>query len=377
MEKKKYSSVGLMTRGPEWKRIRSFIQKDLLAPASARAYLPGILKGAAMASPKAPTTEGGDIVRFLNYAAFDMFSFVLFGGGEGMSDDDYETFCASAVDGLSELFDIMRSPWQNLARLVGVETSRQRVFMQHMDTLDDIARRRLGGFKEQIEKGNLSAEERNSYYYKLMERQPESDVSEEEMIESAVMIMIAAVDTTAAKTAWNVLQLALNQDVQEKLYEQLRRAVEKQGGQLTASIFERSEVPLLQPFVRETHRCTPPLFGDLTKEVSVDTNVHGVTLPAGSTVMFDGMTNLMDPNLVEDPMEFRPERWLKEAVEARKNTPAAIIDHPFYSGPFSQGARRCPGSRVGTCFVLVIWLHFSNSLPVKITNHFSLPPINR
>jgi len=165
------------------------------------------------------------------------------------------------------------------------------------------------------------------------------------MMEAAIMIMMAAVDTTAAKTSWNILQLALNQDVQDKLYQQILAAVQEEGG-LTPSLFERLQIPLLQAVVRETHRCTPPLFGDLMKVVSVPTEVYGVTLPAGSVVMFDSLTNVMDPELVEDPLEYRPERWLKDAVEARKGTPAAIIDHPFYSGPFSQGARRCPGSRV-------------------------------
>ena len=45
----------------------------------------------------------------------------------------------------------------------------------------------------------------------------------------------------------------------------------------------------------------------------------------------------MDPKIVESPMEFKPERWLKDAVDRRKGTPAAIVDHPFFSGPFSQG----------------------------------------
>jgi len=347
MERKKYSSVALLSRGKEWKRIRSFIQKDLLAPASAKEYLGGILKGAEKASAKAPLfAEQGNYNRFLNFAAMDMFAEILFGGEKGLSEEDYQTFCRAAVDGLAEIFAIMRAPLEAFAGgRLGLETPRVRRVYQYMDTLDEIARRRVRAFTEQVEKGDLTEEERNSYFHKLMMRQPDSDVTEEEMIESAVVIMIAAVDTTAAKMAWNVVQLALNQEVQRELYEQIDAAVQKEGG-LTPAVFERNDIPLLQAFIRETHRCTPPLFGDIMKEVSVPTEVYGVTLPAGSSVMFDCLTNQWDPELVEDPMAFKPERWYKDAVEARKGTPAAIIDHPFYSGPFSQGARRCPGSRV-------------------------------
>lgn len=54
----------------------------------------------------------------------------------------------------------------------------------------------------------------------------------------------------------------------------------------------------------------------------------------------------MNPDLVNDPEEFWPERWLKDAVDARKCTIAEFIDHPFLAAPFSQGARKFPGSRV-------------------------------
>ena len=139
--------------------------------------------------------------------------------------------------------------------------------------------------------------------------------------------------------------MALNPHVQERVYEQLDRAVQKEGG-LSAPIIEQTMVPLLPAVVRETHRCTPAAAADLMKKVSQPIEIHGVSFPAETTVMFDALTYLMDPSLVEDPMEFKPERWLKESVEARKGTPSQVIDHVFYSGPFSQGARRCPGSRV-------------------------------
>jgi cytochrome P450 len=67
--------------------------------------------------------------------------------------------------------------------------------------------------------------------------------------------------------------------------------------------------------------------------------------------------------------EFRPERWLPEAVEARKGTAAEVLDHPLFSGPFSQGARRCPGSRVSRNEVLILLsqliLDWEITTPVK------------
>jgi cytochrome P450 family 49 subfamily A len=212
----------------------------------------------------------------------------LFGGDSGMSDEEYQTFCVSSVDALKALFDLMRNPLQRVAFSCQYETTLMKEFLSKMDLVDDIARRRLHKFIDQAKRGELSEEESNSYFAKLIERQLDnsSDITEEEMIEIAIMMMIAAVDTTAAKTSWNLVQLALNPDIQKQLYEELDRAVQREGG-LTPRIIERSEVPLLSAFVRETHRCTPPIISDIMKEVSVPTEVHGVMLPEGTRIAWN------------------------------------------------------------------------------------------
>lgn len=72
--------------------------------------------------------------------------------------------------------------------------------------------------------------------------------------------------------------------------------------------------------------------------------LHGVDVPADNVVVFDSISKAFDPNLVEgDPDAFVPDRWLPEAVQARKGTPAAVLDHPLFFSPFSAGACMCPG----------------------------------
>jgi cytochrome P450 len=162
------------------------------------------------------------------------------------------------------------------------------------------------------------------------------------------------VDTTAGKTAWNLLQLGFNPDIQERLYQEVDRSVQKEG-ELNANVIDRSQTPLLHAFVRETHRITPAAFINIVKEVqTAPVTIHGVELPPGSVVAFDSYNPGMDPDLVEDPETFWPDRWLPEAVESRKGTQKEVIDHPFFSGPFSQGARRCPGSRVANLEVYAL-----------------------
>jgi len=367
MKERNYATQGLFGRGPEWKIVRSFLQKDLLAPASAREYIPGIFKGATRASQRfgdfsnvpasnemSPQARSDRLTRYMNFSAMDMFAEVLFGGSGisdpgGITEQQYQEFCESAADGVLEMFNLMRDPWQRLLAVTfGITTPRVKRFQQNFNAVEQVARNRIAQFLVKLD-GNssqtLSEAERNSYLYKLLQRREESSMSDEAVIEIAVMMMVAALDTTASKLSWNVVQLAVNPELQQELYDQLDKAAQESSDSksLPRLLLDPSRVPLLSAFVRETHRCTPALGFDLFKSLESPIEVHGTTLPSGSTVMFDCLTVQMDPNLVDDPTTFNPKRWYKEAVEERKGTPKAVIDHVFYSGPFSQGARRCPG----------------------------------
>lgn len=318
------------------------MQKDLLAPQSARAYLPAILRAASKASPKAAEwAERDQIVRYLNFCSMDMFNGVHFGAHNEMPEKDYQDFCEAAVDGLGMGINLNLDPWARLAAKMGWETSTVRDFYATLDRVNDISERRQRQVLEQVKSGNLTDSDRESYFYKSLQRMEESDLSMKEVVEIGVILMSASVDTTAGKTAWNVLQLALHPEAQDRLRRELRSAVQVEGG-LTPAVLD---LPYLKAFIRETHRCTPVTPLATAKELQAPTEIHGVELPAGTMVCLTPDSHF-DPKLLKDPLEFRPERWLPEAVEARKNTPAALVDHPFFSGPFSQGARRCPGSRV-------------------------------
>ena len=92
-----------------------------------------------------------------------------------------------------------------------------------------------------------------------------------------------------------------------------------------------------------------PVFPTLVfkSNIGAELDIHGETIPQDSIIGFDSYSMGMDPQLVDDPEVFRPERWLdSNEIQARKGTPAEALDHVFFRDPFSQGARKCPGSRV-------------------------------
>jgi cytochrome P450 len=136
----------------------------------------------------------------------------------------------------------------------------------------------------------------------------------------------------------------MHPETQDRIRDELITAMTSTGGVMSAETVSPKLVPYLHAAFRESHRLTNPSPMVPMKRVQLDVNLHGVDIPAGNVIVFDSISKSY--NLVEDPDRFDPDRWLPEAVEARKGTPAAALDHVLFKGPFSEGARRCPGSRV-------------------------------
>jgi cytochrome P450 len=121
--------------------------------------------------------------------------------------------------------------------------------------------------------------------------------------------------------------------------------------------------------LRETHRLTPAAPLTIFKENSIsDLEIHGSIIPKDSLIVLDAHSVGIDPDMVTNPQEFNPQRWFPDSIEKRKGTPAEILDHPYYRDAFSQGSRKCPGSRVANNEVLLLisqWvLDWKMSMPL-------------
>ncbi|KAL7554771.1 hypothetical protein ACHAWF_018330 [Thalassiosira exigua] len=80
---------------------------------------------------------------------------------------------------------------------------------------------------------------------------------------------------------------------------------------------------------------------------------------------------------VDESQTFKPERWTAEGTETRKGTKSEVLDHPYLRDPFSQGARRCPGSRVATneIFAMIAQLVLDWKISVPDENIKSLDDV--
>lgn len=355
------TSAGIHGRGEEWRRIRSFFQTDLLHPEAARGYLPGIIEAAKRASrgARAASSMEGGVNLYLSRCSFDLFSSMMLGiwtetaDPTTPTDPENERFVDSAVDGLSTAVSMIFSPYEQImGKMMGFETAKRKHAYRGWDEAWAIAQRKINSFTERKKLGELTENERVSYLSRALDRQREEgcELSIKEVEELAFTGLFAAVDTTSSMLAWNLFHIARLPAIQERLHEEISSAVRSVGGgEITAEVLNKTNAPYLHALIRETHRLTPTGAIYLNKTIDADgLEIHGRPMRNGDVILLEGYTLGMDPELVEDPTDFRPERWLKDAVEARKGSPSEVIDHPFLRGPFSQGARKCPGSRIAT-----------------------------
>jgi cytochrome P450 len=352
--------IGFAGRGETWKRIRTFMQTDMLSPQSASGYIP-IMAEAAMFASKGALASSADLNGFANRCSFDLFTALMFGTLSKMADPetghDQENidFCNAAVNGMDKMLKQMTSPLQLMLHRVGIKTDMYKEMSQSFGTAFDIAEKKYQKFRKRSDANELTEAEKSSYLGRAIIRQAEDDtIREEELAEIIKVALTAAIDTTSSLLSWNLLHLALNPEVQEKLHAEILESTTKCGG-LSAEALRKANVPYLHAVLRETHRLTPAAPLTVFKENSLsDLEIHGSIIPKDSLLILDGYSVGLDERIVDNPKEFRPERWFPEAVEARKGTPAEIIDHPYYRDAFSQGSRKCPGSRVANNEVLLL-----------------------
>lgn len=302
----------------------------------------------------------------------------------GMNGDDDGTreknieFCQGSVRSFEAMIAQLMIPSQRVLFTLGIKTPLYRDMVKSFDIAKGIAGTKYHAFRRRHDAGELTEEEQASYLGRAIVRQQlhaaegmdggeNSGVSEEELAELMDLALIAAIDTTSSMISWNMLHLAMNPDVQEKLHSELVEATaadaaagddgdgDSRNGELSATSIKKRASPYLHAVLRETHRITPSAPMTINKENSLsDIEIHGSTIPKDSLFLMDGYSVGIDENLVDDPLAFRPERWLPDAVASRKGTGAEILDHPFYRDAFSQGSRKCPGSRVAGNKVLVL-----------------------
>ena len=171
-------------------------------------------------------------------------------------------------------------------------------------------------------------------------------------------IFLDGLSTTTPTALFALYSLAVNQQVQEKLYEEVKTIV----GDKPINPNDISKMQYLKAFLKEVFRYWPN-GTEVSRYTDKPMVLSGYQIPIGTHIDLNPGVHFRSADIFPDPDEFRPERWLKpehlqQSNKEKKSTsgkadkevsqcPSSEVDeiHPFLLTPFSHGTRMCAGRR--------------------------------
>ena len=152
-----------------------------------------------------------------------------------------------------------------------------------------------------------------------------SPLEEKVIRDELLTILMAGYETTTAGLTWS--------------FERLLRAPDKL--ELLLLDLEAGSDRYLEAVVKETLR-RRPVIPIVARRSLVPIELLGYTIPAGSVLMVPIYLIHLDPEIYDEPLKFRPERFLDTEPEA-----GAYI-------PFGGGVRRCLGASLAQHEMMIV-----------------------
>lgn len=149
-------------------------------------------------------------------------------------------------------------------------------------------------------------------------------------------LLFAGVDTTTSTVEWALAELIKNPKAMEKVIAELQREVKED----VVKESDLQSLPYLHSVIKESLRLHPPAPLLLPHRALETCKVMNYTIPKDTQVFVNVWAIGRDPKNWEDPLTFKPERFLETSLE--QNT----SDFTFLA--FGSGRRICPGLPMAT-----------------------------
>ncbi|KAJ8431338.1 hypothetical protein Cgig2_033180 [Carnegiea gigantea] len=165
-------------------------------------------------------------------------------------------------------------------------------------------------------------------------------LTEEEMVTACSEFLDGGIETTATVMQWIMANLVKYPNIQAKLLDEIRGVV---GAEAQVREEDLAKMPYLKAVVLEGLRRHPPGHFVLPHSVSQDVELGGYLVPKAAFVNFAVAEMNWDPKVWEDPMEFKPERFLSDNGSGGPAEFDITGSREIKMLTFGAGRRICPG----------------------------------
>jgi cytochrome P450 family 110 len=184
-----------------------------------------------------------------------------------------------------------------------------------------------------------------------------SQLSEEELRDELMTLLIAGHETTASALTWAFYWLDRSPEVREKLFKELA-SVE---GELSAI----AKLPYLTAVCSETLRIYPIAISAFIRTVRSPLEITGYKLPVGAVVIPSIYLAHHREEVYPEAKQFKPERFLERQYS------------PYEYLPFGGGNRRCIGMAFAQYEMKLVLATILSRFEVSLVNKRPVKPVRR
>ena len=155
------------------------------------------------------------------------------------------------------------------------------------------------------------------------------------MIAQGFVFLVATYGGTALTLAFSIYEMAVNEDIQHRLYDELTEAIDSETGEIPDD--ELARLPYLDAVVSETlRRYTAPV--PLARYCTQDCKLGdtGIVIKAGQQIEIPVHAIHHSDLNYKDPFIYDPDRFMPDQKHLIK---------PYTYLPFGAGPRHCVGMR--------------------------------
>ena len=353
---RKGKAIGLADYSPQWKLHRKITISAL------KMYTAGMLQqGSSVINDefdlllkRIQSTNGRphDMTEEIRLAVTNVICALTFGSRYELDDPEFTKF-VELSDGIVKMLgtgsvaDIF--PWLRFFPLKSIQ-----IFKENCKERDELVGR---FYREHVEANRVqNPRDLTDALLKAKKEAEEEDSSIKGFLTDQHLIMtmgeafIAGTETTANTLSWALLYLIRNPKVQEKLHLELDRVI---GRHRLPDLEDKKSLPFLEATITEILRISSVGPFALPHKAIVDTTLQGYHIPKDTTVIVNLWSLHHDPDIWDDPNDFKPQRFLDD--DGNFVPPRADLFLPF-----SGGRRVCIGeslARIELFLVLARLLH--------------------
>ncbi|KAJ9134885.1 hypothetical protein P3X46_032130 [Hevea brasiliensis] len=204
-----------------------------------------------------------------------------------------------------------------------------------------------GFVKERINEHKRNEEKAKDFLDTLLEFEGDGkDWNEKIPYEKIIIIILemflAGSETTSTVSEWAMVELLRKPEAMRKVKQELDEVV---GVNRNVEESDIKKLPYLQAVLKETLRFHSPIPLLLPRNTIHDTDFMGYHIPKDTQVLVNAWAIGRDPDSWEDPLAFKPERFLDSSIDYKGQN--------FELIPFGSGRRICVGILLAQRVVLL------------------------